>query len=295
MGCDPGPPPLTGTHRPGILALLLLLGSAYATGWWRLSRRAPQLVGWWRPLLTLAGLGSVALALLSPLDALAHRRFAAHMVQHMLLVAVAAPALLLADPLAALLWALPARARVRAGRLLVRGAPVRRVWQTLTRMPVAWLSYAGVLWLWHLPWAYEPALGDRLLHDLEHLAFFTSAILFWWPVVSPAPHFARSVHPVLRVVYLVTGALQNAALGLLLAASPRVLYPSYAASPEPGTLSPLDDQALGGVVMWAFSGAVDMLAVILLLHQFFQAADREALGPTTTERHGRSRDTAPLP
>src|SRR5437870_9704327 len=60
MGCDPGPPPLTGTHRPGILALLLLLGSAYATGWWRLSRRAPQLVGWWRPLLTFAGLGSVA-------------------------------------------------------------------------------------------------------------------------------------------------------------------------------------------------------------------------------------------
>ena len=104
---------------------------------------------------------------------------------------------------------------------------------------------------------------------LEHLAFFTGAILFWWPVVNPAPHVARSAHPVLRVVYLVTGALQSAALGLLLAASPSVLYPSYAASPEPGGLSPLDDQALGGVVMWGWGGAVDMLAVILLLHQFF--------------------------
>jgi putative membrane protein len=227
---------------------------------------------WWRPLLTGAGLGSIALALLSPLDTLAHRRFAAHMVQHMLLIAVAAPALLLADPLPALLWALPARVRVRAGRLLVRGAPVRRVWQTLTRLPVAWLGYAGILWLWHLPWAYESALGDRLLHDLEHLAFFAGAILFWWPVVDPAPHVARAAHPVLRVVYLVTGALQNAALGLLLAASPSVLYPSYAASSEPGTLSPLEDQALGGVVMWGWGGVVDMLAVILLLHRFFTSS-----------------------
>jgi cytochrome c oxidase assembly factor CtaG len=226
-------------------------------------------VPWWRPALTLLGLGSLTLALASPLDAQAHRRFAAHMIQHLLLVAVAAPALLLADPFAALLWALPARARLRAGRLLVRGALARRVWRSLTRMSVAWIAYAGVLWGWHLPWAYESALGDRLRHDLEHLLFFGSAILFWWPVVSPAPHFGRPAHPALRVVYLVTGALQNAALGLLLAASPVVLYPSYAADREPGTLSPLDDQALGGVVMWAVGGAVDMLAVILLLYRFF--------------------------
>ena len=73
----------------------------------------------------------------------------------------------------------------------------------------------------------------------------------------------------MRVVYLVTGALQGAALGLLLAASPVVLYPSYAAPSEPGPLGPLDDQALGGVVMWAVGGAVDTLAVILLLYRFF--------------------------
>ncbi|HYY73775.1 MAG TPA: cytochrome c oxidase assembly protein, partial [Solirubrobacterales bacterium] len=125
---------------------------------------------WWRPALTLVGLGSLALALVSPLDAYAHRRFTAHMLQHMLLVAVAAPALLLADPFAALLWALPTRVRIPVGRLLVRGAPVRWVWRILTRMPVAWIAYAGVLWGWHLPWAYESALGDRLLHDLEHVA-----------------------------------------------------------------------------------------------------------------------------
>jgi putative membrane protein len=284
----------TGTHRPGVLVLLLFLGTTYAVGWWRLSRRSRRVV-WWRPALTLVGLGSLALALLSPLAARARHVFVAHMLQHVLLIAVAAPALLLADPLAALLWALPARARVRAGRLLVRGAPLRRIWQTMTRMDVAWLSYAGVLWIWHLPQAYESALGDRFLHDLEHLAFFASAVLFWWPVVGPAPHFGRPAHPGLRVVYLVTGALQSAALGLLLAASPIVLYPSYATPREPGTLPPLDDQALGGVVMWAVGGAVDMLALILLLHKVFALDDYEPRSLARIERDERRTDAAPLP
>jgi putative membrane protein len=70
-------------------------------------------------------------------------------------------------------------------------------------MPEAWIAYAVVLWGWHLPWVYESALGDRFLHDLEHLALFGSAILFWWPVVGPAPHFGRPGDPALRVAYLV--------------------------------------------------------------------------------------------
>ncbi len=288
-----GPGAFTVTHRPGILVLLLLLGSAYATGWWRLSQRARQLVPWWRPALTLAGLGCLALALLSPLDALAHRLFVAHMVQHMLLVAVAAPALLLADPLVALLWALPARARVRAGRLLVRGAPLRRIWRALTRVPVAWLGYALVLWLWHLPPAYDAALEDRLLHDLEHLAFFGSAVLFWWPVINPAPHVGRALHPGAGVVYLVLGALQSAGLGLLLAASPTVLYSSYTASRGLGRLSPLEDQALGGVVMWGLSAVIDMLAVMVLLYRFLTLEDQRLLPRAKGE--DRRADSARLP
>src|SRR5206468_7399556 len=98
----------------------------------------------------------------------------------------------------------------------------------------------------------------------------------------PAPHFGRPVHPALRVVYLVTGALQGAALGLLLAASPVALDPSYGTPRAPGTLGPLEDQALGGVVMWAVGGAVDMLAVILLLYQVFTSDGDPARAP---DRH----------
>lgn len=263
---------MAGPSRPEVWVPLLVLGTVYAVGWWRLSRRARRLAPW-RPALALAGLGSVAVALLSPLDALAHRSFAAHMVQHMLLVALAAPALLLADPFPALVWALPARARRRAGRLLVRGAPVRRLWRAATRVPVAWLASTAVLWFWHLPPVYDATLRDPLLHDLEHLAFFVGAMLFWWPVINPAPHVGAAPHPGLRVVYLVTGALQSAILGLLLAASPTVLYASYTSARRPWELSPLDDQALGGVVMWGVMGGVDMLAVMLLLYQYFALED----------------------
>jgi cytochrome c oxidase assembly factor CtaG len=143
-------------------------------------------------------------------------------------------------------------------------------------MPVAWLGYALVLWLWHLPWAYESALDHRGLHDVEHVAFFAAATLFWWPIVNPAPHVRSAVPPGWRVVYLVTAALQSAALGLVLAASPTVLYPSYAAARGSGT-SALDDQALGGVVMWTVSGTADMLAVMLLLYDFLATQDREPI------------------
>jgi cytochrome c oxidase assembly factor CtaG len=278
--------------RLEVLGPLLGLGAAYAAGWWRLSRRARWLAPW-RPALALAGLGSLAVALLSPLDALAHRLFVAHMVQHMLLVALAAPALLLADPFPALLWALPARSRRWVRRLLARGARVRGMWRAATRAPVAWLTYAAVLGLWHLPPVYDATLRDPLLHDLEHLAFFGSAILFWWPVINPAPRVGAALDPSRRVVYLVAGALQSAILGLLLAASPTVLYSSYGGARPPGALTPLDDQALGGVVMWGVMGAVDMLAVILLLNRYFTLD--EAPGRPAATRPGPRAGAAPRP
>ncbi|MBI3028513.1 MAG: cytochrome c oxidase assembly protein [Candidatus Rokubacteria bacterium] len=261
--------------RPEILFPLLLGGSACTIGWWRLSRRSPQPVPLRRLAVALGGLTSIAVALLSPVDTLAHALFWAHMVQHMLLMMVAAPLLLLADPLAVVLWALPRNARVRVGRLLAAGALPRRIWQALTWMPVAWVTYALTLWLWHLPSAYEAALRDRLLHDLEHLAFFWAGVLFWWPIINPAPHLWGRVPHALRVVYLVLGAFQQALLGLLLTLSPRVLYPSYLIAPRAGEWSPLEDQAWGGVVMWGLGGAIEMVGVLLLLFRLLSVQDAE--------------------
>ena len=250
--------------RPEVAATLVLVAGAYAIGWSRLARRGEP-VSRWRLAAAGAGVLSLAVALLSPLDRMAHASFAVHMVQHLLLIAVAAPLLLLADPFAALLWVLPSPLRAAAGHLLRPALPLRRLGLRLTGLPVAWLVGALVIWLWHLPIAYDAAVGDRVIHDVEHLAFFASAVVFWWPIVQPHPRLRPPASYGARVAYLVLAALQGGLLGLLLASSPSPWYRAYAS---------VEDQSLGGLVMWGLGGAVDMLAVLVLMARYLASQDR---------------------
>jgi len=252
--------------RPEVAAPLLIAGSAYAVGWWRLRRRGGAVSGW-RVAASGGGLLSVFIALSSPLEQLAHASFTAHMVQHLLLIVVAAPLLLLADPFAALFWALPARLRLSGGRLVRPGTALRRLGRGLTAMSAAWLAYVAAIWLWHLPIAYDAAVADRVVHDLEHVVFIGTAVLFWWPIVQPAPRFRPPASYGGRVVYLVLAALQGGLLGLLLMTSPEAWYRAYSSA---------EDQSLGGLVMWALGGAVDMLAVLVLLGRYLASQDRTA-------------------
>jgi cytochrome c oxidase assembly factor CtaG len=265
---------LSWSLRPEVVLPLLVLAGVYALGWSRLSRRTSRSAGTRRPALVLVGLAALGLALLSPLDGLADTLFVAHMLQHMLLVMVAAPALLLADPFPAVVWALPGAARLRARRWIRRASVAGRLWQGATAMPVAWILSACILWGWHLPGAYDAALSHRFLHDVEHLSFFAGALLFWWPVIHPAPRFRRGAAYPLRVVYLVLGAFQRAALGLWLTLAPAVLYRSYA---EAGGPRALEDQMWGGVVMWGLGGLIDTIAVLVLVHRSLGVVDMGGL------------------
>jgi putative membrane protein len=252
--------------RPEVVVPLVIVTGAYALGWWRLRGRGGSVPGW-RVVASGGGLLSLSIALSAPLEQWAHASFAAHMTQHLLLIVVAAPLLLLANPFAALVWALPTRLRARAGRWLRPGAPLRQLWRGLTLMSVAWLAHTAAVWLWHLPIAYDAAVADRLVHDLEHLAFFGTAVLFWWPIVEPAPRLRPAAGYGALVVFLVLAALQGALLGLLLAMSPRILYRAYPSA---------EDQSLGGLIMWAAGGAVDMVAVLILLGRYLGSQDRAA-------------------
>ena len=254
------------------LAVVML---AYAIGWARLARRSPArlrggLIA--RLALALGGLVAIAVALLGLHEA-AHERFVAHMVQHVLLMMVGIPALLLADPLPAGLWALPAGARGRLRRLLRRRSPARRAWHALTRLPVAWALWALVLGLWHLPAAYDATLAHGWVHDLAHLSLAGAAVVFWWPVISPAPR-AGTPPAAGRVVYLVLAAFASGTLGVALAASPVPLY-AYPA-PSQG-VSRLQDQAWGGIVMWAVGGAIDMAAVLAVVGRVVGGDRRRAV------------------
>jgi putative membrane protein len=268
------------TFSPELVLPLAAVTGLYAVGWWRLTRRGARPS--WRPIAGLVGVLALAGALLTPVAALGHFLFAAHMTQHMLLMAVAAPLLLLADPLPAVLWALPRPLRRRVGRLLTGGHPLRATWERLTTVPVAALVYAAVLWAWHLPRAYDAALGGEWVHHGEHLAFFGAALLFWWPVIGPAPRARRPASYGLRIAHVVIAALHGSILAMLLAWSSRVLYETYAAVPRVTTLTALEDQALGGVIMWAGSSTVDMLAVLALVWRLLAALEHPA-GPAAAE------------
>jgi cytochrome c oxidase assembly factor CtaG len=257
--------------RPAVLLVLAALAAFYLRGWWRLRmRRARGAAPGWRLAAYLGGLLSVLVALCSPLEVLSELSFTAHMAQHQLLMMVAPPLLLLAAPFPVMLWALPPRLRRRAGALVGRPGPVRRALAGLTWMPVAGVLYTVTLWGWHHPAAYEAALRYPILHDLEHLTFFGTAVLFWWPIVNPAPRLHRLTSGAMygaRIAYLILVTAQNTLLGAVLGLAERVFYPSYAAAPRlVADWSPLEDQVFGGGVMWSGSHMF-LIAVLVLLHR----------------------------
>ena len=230
-----------------ILAGLVAAAIAYAAGLRRLWRAGPGAPTGWQAAAFAAGLATVAIALCSPLDTLAGGLFVAHMAQHMLLVMVAAPLLVLGAPGLPLAVALAPDWRRRLGRLRHRPA-VRAARDLLTRPLVAWAIHVGTLWAWHLPGPYQAALASDTLHAAEHASFLATAVLFWWVVLSRTGR--HRLAPGFAVLYLFAAALQGSALGALLTLAPAPLYPLQAAAAPPWGPAPLADQQLAGLVMW---------------------------------------------
>ncbi len=247
--------------EPWLAALLVASALLYARGVASLWRKAGTgrairvadaarfALGW----LALAG------ALLSPLDTLAARSFGIHMVQHELMMVVAAPLLVLARPLEAWAWALPAGAR-GAVAALARTRLLRRLWGWLTEPAGAWCFHALALWLWHLPALFAAALVDPRLHVLQHVFFFAAALAFWWSVLG-----GRARAPgALPIASLLTTMLHTGALGALLTFAPAPLYSSALQHPALG-LTALEDQQLGGLVMWVPGGLAYLVAALALV------------------------------
>ena len=276
---------LTDWHwRPDVLLILVLFGSIFARGWRFLRRRSIRVVSRSQLLLYLAGLISIGVALLSPIDGLASTLLSMHMVQHLLLLMIAPLFLLLANPLAAFLWGLPSGMRWNVGRLLTHASLFRYGLRALTFMPAAWFIYVTNLWAWHHPALYQLALRNEWVHDLQHLLFFFTAIVFWWPIVNPAPRLHGLISYGYRIVYLIAATAQNTLLGMAISLPERVLYPFYAMAPRLRDLSPISDQALGGGIMWV-SGHMYLIPILVLVAQlliyeekvYHKRASREGL------------------
>jgi cytochrome c oxidase assembly factor CtaG/ferredoxin len=262
---------------PGLLFALFLTAAIYLRGWLALHRRDQER---WRPrqpAAFLGGLAAIFLALASPIELFSFLYLQVHMVQHLLLMMVAPLLLWLGDPLFPVLCGLPAPIRTYWVAPCFRSPAVRNFFRCLSHPVIAWLLYVGTTWLWHIPPLYELAVRSSGWHYVQHLAFLTTALVFWFPVVRPYPSRPRWSRWLL-FPYLVLADLQNTVLAALLTFSDRVLYPYYAAVPRLEGLSALDDQATAGVIMWV-PGSVAFLVPLfwLAIQSLFGTDGRNAL------------------
>jgi PQQ-dependent catabolism-associated beta-propeller protein len=263
----------------GDVAVWILLAAsllAYAHGLgpvWQTasSRRKPAHAR--EALCFAAGWVVLAVALVSPLHALGEVLFSAHMVQHELLMVVAAPLLVLGRPLAVFSRALSAWTLVRlvvfARRLRWPGI----VWRQIKRPMAAWALHAATLWIWHVPWLFQATLRSDLVHTAQHASFFGTALLFWWALLR---HRTGSADYGAAVLYLFTTSVHSGALGALLVLANRTLYPAYRVTSPAWGLEPLEDQQLGGLLMWIPAGLVYAGAALALLFAWLRDADRHA-------------------
>ncbi len=249
---------------PLILSGLILTGWLFLRGVSVLWQRAGANRGITRSQVIAFGGGFFALcvALISPVDALSGALFSVHMLQHMILILVAAPLLVLSGAPIPLLWALPRQYRFDLGRWWKRRVWWQRSWQLLTQPALVWGLHALALWLWHAPDFYQAALRSEWLHRLEHFSFFASALLFWW-VVLPMP--GRRLHQGLGVLFIFTMAIQSGILGALITFASTPWYLSYGLTAPAWGLTALEDQQLAGVIMWVPAGTVYIITALALL------------------------------
>lgn len=240
---------------PLVLLLLAVAVSAYVRGW----RPASDTPG--RRAAFAGSVAAIAVALVSPLDAMAATLVSAHMVQHVLLILVAAPLLAVSAPGAALLRGAPAG--VRDGARIVRraaGLDASRV--QLLRTPMArWVLLVVTLWAWHASVVYGAAVENEAIHVVEHAMFLGTAFLFWSVVLGPA---RVRVSPGLGLLGVFTLGLQAILLSALITFAREPWYSEYLFPPDGWGLDPLTDQQLAGMLMW-FPGAIVHTGIALYL------------------------------
>ncbi|SRR5579884_3028772 len=248
---------------PGIMIPLVMAALLYSVGLRRHAglTRLQQSCFW-------AGWLSLVIALLSPLHPLGEQLFSAHMVQHEILMLISAPLLVVSRPLVTFLWALPFEWRRTAGRCS-KSALVHRSWLWLTTPLTAWWIHAVAIWVWHAPPLFDATLKSDLVHAAQHLSFFLSALLFWWALFYA--HGRRAYGS--GVLYIFTTGAHTGILGALLTFAPHPWYPPYANTTQAWGLTPLQDQQIGGLIMWVPASLVYLAAGLYLFAAWMRESD----------------------
>lgn len=267
------------SYDPWLLTPLYAVGIAFHVGTQRVWHHAGfgrgirpgQVVAFWSGWLILA------LVITSPIHWLGERLFTAHMVEHELLMLVAAPLMAFARINGAVLWSLPAPFRPTAGRIFMTG-PLAAAWAFVSHPATATILYGAALWIWHIPALYALALGDDLVHRLQHISFFATSLLFWWVLFyGRGPARGSRIRDGISIVCLFLTVLHSGVLGALLTLSTRVWIPDQDLLAGDFGLTPLEDQQFAGILMWVpmgtlYTGAALFFAYRWLDHSAHNAA-----------------------
>ena len=250
----------------GVNLALGLTVVVYVRGWLRLHATFPKLFSAWRLAAFLTGIISIWIAIGSPLAAFDDVSLTVHMVQHLLLMAIAPYFILLGAPTLPLLQGLPQLIARRVIGPFLRWAPLRRFGHLITNPAICWLAATLALIVWHVPAVFEAALRNDWLHNLEHASFLAAGLLFWWPVVQPWPSTAR--WPRWSVpLYLFAATLPCDALSGFLAFCDRVVYVSYNSAPRLLNIPPLEDQQLAASLMWICVTIILLVPAVIVTMQ----------------------------
>ena len=252
------------------------LGIAVAVGWWLWAVRRVNAVHPGNPVprrrtvAFLGGMTALAFALVSGIDRYDTSLFSVHMVQHVLLMLVAAPLLALAAPITLVLRLSSSETRHRWLLPALHSRIVRFMAFPIT----AWVMFAAMMWAVHFSPLFNASLEDPLVHDIEHALFLTGALFFWWPAVALDPAPWRMGHPA-RIGYLFTQMTQNTFLAVVILNASAPLYPHYASLVRPWGMAVLDDQRLAAGIMWIAGDAIFLTAIMAVVVGWMRAEARD--------------------
>ena len=262
---------------------LCVAALVYYRGWLRLRQVLPTLPLRWWPYAFVGGLLALWAAIESPLTALDEQLLSVHMVQHVLLSLLAPPLILLGAPELPLLYGIPRLFSVRGGiAWLLRSRPLRGLRGVLGQPAICWCVAIAVFIGWHTPPLFQLALRSEGWHGLEHVSFFASGLMFWWPVVQPWPSTPK--WPGWSVpLYLFAATLPCDGLSAFLAFSGRVVYPAYLSSPQHFGLSALQDQECAGALMWLCVTIAYVIPAAILTTKFISARTKDLATPLRSD------------
>lgn len=274
--------------NPLILASLGLAVYGYIRGLLRLNSAArARLFGGLRYAAFTAGIVTLFSALISPFDTLDDQLFSAHMVQHLVLLMIAPPLLILGRPALACFWAFPLPGRRAIGRVWIRSGLKHAV--DLVMSPViVWLLCSAALWFWHLPGPYGWALGSESVHAFEHVCFFLTSLMFWSLVLEPLGR--RRMDYGSTLLFVATFGVQTGLLGALLTFAGRPLYAAHLSTTAAWGLTPLEDQQLAGLIMWIPASLIHLTTLGVLFVVWMHTAERQVITASATRLNAMLRD-----